>query len=482
MESIANLYPKDVFRYFKEVSDVPRSSKNNDKISEYLVNFAKNHALEYYQDKSGNVIIYKGATPGYENAEPIMIQGHMDMVAAVAEGSNHDFKNDPLDLYVDGDFLKARNTTLGADDGIAIAMALAILDSSDIPHPALEVVVTTDEEIGMIGAGELDGSKISARKILNIDSEEEGVLTVGCAGAVDVSVAIHTPRVDVSGVKYNIVIDGLLGGHSGNDIDKERGNAVNIAGRMLFEAAEKAKFNIVSLEGGYVTNAICNKVEGSIIVNTANKAAFESEIVASKNIIKNEYRTSDPGLDIRIENMGEVCELAIDEDSQRNVLGYLLTVPSGVQNRSVEIENLTETSLSIGIIRLDGDTMITKSMIRSSVNSRRDALADKIVTLAAAFGGQCEFRGEYGAWEFNENSKLLDICKDVFEKQYGHQPEVGAVHAGVECGKWAEKLGEIDAVSLGPDMLEVHSINERLSISSTLRTWEYVKNILAACK
>jgi len=482
MSEISTLAPNNVFRYFDEISAIPRSSRNNEKISAYLIQFAKDHDLEYYTDEKGNVVIYKDATPGYETAEPVMIQGHMDMVAAVVEGAEHDFTKDPLDLYVDGDFVKAKNTTLGADDGIAMAMALAVLESDEIPHPALEVVCTVDEEIGMLGAGALDGSKLHARRILNLDSEEEGVLTVGCAGAVDADVTIPTPREMVKGIRYRFTVDGLLGGHSGNDINLERANAINVAGRVLMEASDNAHFNLVSLTGGAVTNAICVKVSGDIIVDENDLTAFERSIRESALRVKEEYRASDPGLRITAEKSGETEEMAIDDASQKKVLGYLETMLTGVQNYSVELEGLVETSLSTGVIRLDGDEMLTRAMIRSSVNSRKDNLARRVAVLANAFGGDCKLSGEYGAWEFKSDSELLDICVAAFEQHYGREPEIGAVHAGVECGKWAEKLGEIDAVSFGPDMMEVHSTNERLSISSTARTWEYLKAILAACR
>lgn len=482
MNEISMLEPKEVFRYFKEISDVPRASRQNEKISDYLVAFAKAQGLTYDQDESGNVIIYKGATPGYEEAEPVMIQGHMDMVAVKTEDSTHDFENDPLTLVVDGDWLKADRTTLGADNGIAVAMALAVLEAEDIPHPALEVVITVDEEIGMLGADALDGSKLNARRIINIDSEDEGVITVGCAGAVDLDARLPIARKTVRGVRYRYAVDGLLGGHSGNEIDRERANAANLTGRVLLDAAEKAKIHLVSLSGGNATNVIMNKIEGELIVAAEDQAAFERQIAETFAVVKAEYRTSDPGLNILVTSEGEGEAAALDEGSLDRVLRYLDAVPSGVQYKSVELENLVETSLSMGVVRLEEGELHTRSMLRSSVNSRKMELCRKVRIFVELLGGSVSLSGEYGAWEFDNKSQLLDISVRVFEEQYGRKPEVGAIHAGVECGKWAEKLGRIDAVSIGPDLKEVHSVNEKLSLSSTARTWEYVKRILAACR
>lgn len=482
MSDVSMLEPKNVFQYFDEISAVPRASKFNAKISEYLVNFAKKNDLEYYQDELGNVIIYKGATPGYETAEPVMLQGHMDMVAAVAEGYEHDFETQPLEIYVDGDYVTAAGTTLGADNGIAIAMALAALTSDQVSHPALEVLITVDEEIGMLGAEGLDPSKISARRIINIDSESEGVITVGCAGAVDCITTFETPRVTKYGVCYKYALDGLQGGHSGMDIDKERGNAIDLTGRVFLDCLKEARMNIVSLTGGAVTNAICNKVSGEVLVHPDDCIAFEKAMREVAAELKSEYEIADPGLRITMERVGEMETEVVADECQMNLMKYLFVIPTGVHHMSVALPGIVETSMSIGFIRLEGDTMQTGAMIRSSVDSRKKNLCQRVEMVSEAYGGKCEFSGDYGAWEFNNHSALLDICVDTFDLHFGRKPEVGAVHAGLECGKWAEKWGAIDAVSIGPEMMEVHSPNEKLSIPSTARTWEYLKAILAACK
>ena len=465
MSDVSKLAPQEVFRYFKEISDVPRASAHTEKISAYLVNFAKEHSLEHYQDESGNVIIWKDGTPGYENSDMVMIQGHMDIVAEKTEDSTHDFQNDPLELIVDGDTLTANKTTLGADDGAAIAMGLALLDSTDIPHPPLEFIATVDEEIGMLGAYALDGSKIRSRKVINIDSEEEGIITVGCAGAVDIFTSFPADKKLVNGVKYKYVVDGLLAGHSGLDIHQERANAGQIVARLFLDAREKAELNIVSINGGRATNVILGKVEGEVIVATSDVKAFEESIAASTEIIKAEYRTSDPGITVSIKAMGEASEEAVDTVCQDNFFKFLVACPTGVEHYSVELKGL-----------------ITKSMSRSSVNSRNRLLARKIGIIAETLGAEVEHGSSYGAWEFNNKSDLLDVCIAAYKEQYGEEPVVTAMHAGIECGIWAEKVGKVDAVSIGPDMTGVHSVNEELSIPSTERTWQYLKLILSHCK
>ena len=482
MSDVSKLAPQEVFRYFKEISDVPRSSSHNEKISAYLVNFAKEHELEYYQDESGNVIIWKDGTPGYENSDMVMIQGHMDIVAEKTEDSTHDFQNDPLELIVDGDTLTANKTTLGADDGAAIAMGLALLDSTDIPHPPLEFIATVDEEIGMLGAYALDGSKIRSRKVINIDSEEEGIITVGCAGAVDIFTSFPADKKLVNGVKYKYVVDGLLAGHSGLDIHQERANAGQIVARLFLDAREKAELNIVSINGGRATNVILGKVEGEVIVAASDVKAFEEIIATSTEEIKAEYRTSDPGITVSIEAVGEASEEAVDTVCQDNFFKFLVACPTGAEHYSVELKGLVETSHSIGVVKLEDGRLITKSMSRSSVNSRNRLLARKIGIIAEALGAEVEHGSSYGAWEFNNKSDLLDVCINAYKEQYGEEPVVTAMHAGIECGIWAEKVGKVDAVSIGPDMTGVHSVNEELSIPSTERTWQYLKLILSHCK
>lgn len=482
MSDVSKLAPQEVFRYFKEISDVPRSSSHNEKISAYLVNFAKEHSLEYYQDESGNVIIWKDGTPGYENSDMVMIQGHMDIVAEKTEDSTHDFQNDPLELIVDGDTLTANKTTLGADDGAAIAMGLALLDSTDIPHPPLEFIATVDEEIGMLGAYALDGSKIRSRKVINIDSEEEGIITVGCAGAVDIFTSFPADKKIVNGVKYKYVVDGLLAGHSGLDIHQERANAGQIVARLFLDAREKAELNIVSINGGRATNVILGKVEGEVIVAASDVKAFEEIIATSTEEIKAEYRTSDPGITVSIEAVGEASEEAVDTVCQDNFFKFLVACPTGAEHYSVELKGLVETSHSIGVVKLEDGRLITKSMSRSSVNSRNRLLARKIGIIAEALGAEVEHGSSYGAWEFNNKSDLLDVCINAYKEQYGEEPVVSAMHAGIECGIWAEKVGKVDAVSIGPDMTGVHSVNEELSIPSTERTWQYLKLILSHCK
>lgn len=474
--------PKQLFDYFQELSRVPRCSGYNQEISDYLKAFAERLGLPYYQDEKGNIIIYKEATKGYEMSEPVMIQGHLDMVAAKTDDSTHDFTKDPIEMKIEDGWITADGTTLGADNGIAIAMAMLLLESEDIPHPALEVVMTVDEEIGMLGADFLDASKMQARKILNIDSEEEGVITVGCAGAVDCNVSFPVIRETISGVRYEYVVDGLLGGHSGNDIHLERCNAANLTGRLLCEAAEQCDFRIVSLQGGSVTNAIMNKIVGEIVVDPACAKEFEKKMAESYAVVKKEFAVSDPDLHLTLTRIGEGEVSAVSADDEKKIITYLHTVPQGAQNYSQEIKGLTQTSLNMGVVRLDETEFITRSMIRSSVNSQKRDVCRKVKELVEVFGGSATFTGNYDAWEINSDSKLLEVALEAYETRFAAKAEVSAVHGGIECGKWAEKFGSIDAISIGPDMFGVHSVHEKVNIASVERSWVYVKAILAACK
>ena len=334
----------------------------------------------------------------------------------------------------------------------------------------------------MLGAYALDGSKIRSRKVINIDSEEEGIITVGCAGAVDIFTSFPADKKLVNGVKYKYVVDGLLAGHSGLDIHQERANAGQIVARLFLDAREKAELNIVSINGGRATNVILGKVEGEVIVAASDVKAFEEIIATSTEEIKAEYRTSDPGITVSIEAVGEASEEAVDTVCQDNFFKFLVACPTGVEHYSVELKGLVETSHSIGVVKLEDGRLITKSMSRSSVNSRNRLLARKIGIIAEALGAEVEHGSSYGAWEFNNKSDLLDVCINAYKEQYGEEPVVSAMHAGIECGIWAEKVGKVDAVSIGPDMTGVHSVNEELSIPSTERTWQYLKLILSHCK
>ena len=404
MMKLENLYPERVFYYFEKLTEIPHGSRNTKQISDYLVSFAKEHGLKYYQDESNNVIIVKEATAGYENADTIIIQGHMDMVCEKENGCNIDFTKDSLDIFIDGDFVKAKGTTLGGDDGIAVAYALAILESKEIAHPKLEVIITVDEEIGMLGAADIDLSMITGHKMLNIDSEEEGHFLTGCAGGMSLHSNIPVQRTLQKGQKFNLKITGLEGGHSGAEIDKEHGNANVIMGRVLKGIFDRTPFGIISLAGGLKDNAIPRECISDILVPAENVGAVKEYVNEMDGILKNEFMSSDPAVTVVLTEEGEAEEQMLDFGSVNRVIFYLRTVPNGIQNMSQVMHGLVETSLNLGIMELFEDHLHTVSSVRSSVGTRKTELCERVDTVVEMVGGETEIEGAYPAWEYRKDS------------------------------------------------------------------------------
>lgn len=481
MSVLGNLEPKNVFGYFEDITQIPHGSHDTKRISDWLVEFAEKRNLEHYQDQWNNVIIIKPASEGYENSDPVIIQGHMDMVCEKTPDSDFDFKKDGLKLLIDGDFVTADGTTLGGDDGIAVAMALALLDSDEYKHPRLEVVITSDEEVGLIGAEHIDVSKLTAKKFLNIDSEEEGIFTTSCAGGVSATNTIPVKRAEASGHAVEITVGGLKGGHSGIMINKERGNGNTIMGRVLRALEEKGvDFVIESLAGGLKDNAICSLSKATVITSDAAKAGAVVEEM--DKIISHEYATPDPGVKVTCTDAGEKKVSALTKEDTHKVVQYLITVPQGVQNMSMDIPGLVETSLNMGILKLEEDKVTATYAVRSSVETRKDYIVDKLRVIGEMLGGTIELQGDYPGWEYKADSELRKVAMEVFQKQYGHEPKVEAIHAGLECGLFAGKIPDLDALSVGPDILYAHTPDEKLSISSTNRVWDFVVDLLAALK
>lgn len=476
--------PREVFDFFEKIASIPHGSFNTKEISDYLVSFAKERGLEYFQDDANNVIINKPATPGYEKSEPIMIQGHIDMVCEQVPGSGIDMTKDALELYVDGDMLRAKDTTLGGDDGIAVAMALAILDSNKYKHPELNCIFTSDEEVGLIGAFAIDVSNIRARKMINIDSEEEGVITVSCAGGVSAKAIIPIVREDAEGLGVNLTIDGLLGGHSGIEIIKEHGNANVLMGRVLYELSKEVDYKLISVDGGNKDNAICKKTDAKILISKADENKLIKEVERIEARIAHELKTVDPSFTIKCESSGITKVKVYSNQSLKKLITWLMNTPYGVQNMSKEIECLVETSLNLGSLKTLDDSFTALHSIRSSVNTRKESICDKLDNLAEILGGKIEYSGAYPGWEYRTDSPLRDTCIKVYKEQYGEEPRVEAIHAGLECGLFAGKMndGKFDAVSIGPDMKGVHTTDESLSIPSVGRTWKYLLGILEASK
>ena len=483
--AVLDMEPKEVFRYFEEICAIPHGSSHTELISDYLVNFAKEHQLKYIQEECGNVIIYKQASAGYENAPTVILQGHMDMVCEKDAEAEINFLKDGLKLQVKDDYIFADHTTLGGDDGIALAYALAILASSDseeIKHPELEVVFTVDEEIGMLGATALDASVLKGRMLLNIDSEEEGILTTSCAGGVLGEVTLPFRTVEVEGVCYEILLEGLQGGHSGVEIHKERGNANILMGRLLFELSEEMGFGISAISGGLKDNAIPRAARAVIWLDEENQDTLKVIVEKFEETIRKEYRASDGAVTVNVHKLEETEGIMIHPGQKEMLIYILRNLPNGVQKMSMDIPGLVETSCNLGIVKTLEDSVQLQVSIRSSVESEKRELSDKIRYLTEFLGCDYQESGDYAGWEYNPDSKLQKIMVDVYEKMYGKQPKVEAVHAGLECGILSAKMPGLQCISIGPDIMDIHTPKERLSISSTKRVWEYVKAVLREIK
>ena len=505
MAVLEKIEPKRVFHYFEEICGIPHGSYNVDKISDYLVGFAKEQGLRYVQDEYKNVIIYKEASKGYEDAPVLIIQGHMDMVAVKEDSCSKDMAVEGLDLETDGKFVFAKGTSLGGDDGIAVAYALAILEDDSLEHPALEVLITTNEEVGMDGAIGVDSGLIKGKMLLNIDSEEEGVLTVGCAGGTRLDASYKLDRVEVDGQVVSITLQGLTGGHSGTSIYKENANSNVLMGRILGKVREGQNVYIVSIDGGEKTNAISKKTKAVIKVKDVNMAKEAIDRIAK--VLKEEYRVTDPGLEVSFVTVdhGEdgnsktvgpsegdgfkVMGQATCGDSKaaslnisNRIINLLIAEPDGVIGHNQDDPSKVETSLNIGIVETVGDSFSAKYEIRSSVHSKMEMIVSKVRTIAEGLGATVTEVSSYPEWEINTNSKLQKVMTKVYEEMYGKKPEVELVHAGLECAVLAKKLDSFDGVSIGPDIHDIHTFNEKLDIESTARCYEYVLNILKELK
>ena len=478
MAILEHLEPRGVFRFFEELCAIPHGSSNTKAVSDWLMDFARERGLEAYQDGLNNVIIIKEATSGYESAEPVILQGHMDMVCEKAPGCAKDMEKEGLDLAVDGDAVYAEGTTLGGDDGIAVAMALAILDADDIPHPRLEAVFTVDEEIGMLGATALDVSMLRGRRMLNLDSEEEGVFTVGCAGGNLTQCTLPLTRAPYAGKALTVTVGGLRGGHSGAEIDKGLGNANMLMGRLLYAASRKAELRLVEVNGGLKDNAIPRETVATLVTTDPEAVlAVCRELDAQ---LKNEYRTTDP--DVFVTAAESTASLPMDDDTTRRVLCFLTWAPNGIQAMSADMPGLVQTSLNLGILKTEKDAVIASFCVRSSIDGQKQMLVERLTCMTEALGGTVEVFGDYSGWEYRPDSPLRELLVEVFTQQYGHAPRIEAIHAGVECGIFSGKLPGLDCVSMGPDLTEIHTCREKLYISSVQRLWTMVLETLKRMK
>lgn len=479
---LENLQPERVFYYFEEISKIPRPSYHEKAISDYLVGFAKDHGLEWQQDEKYNVIMIRPASAGYENEEPVIIQGHMDMVCEKEADCDKDMDSEGLDLMVDGDLISAKGTTLGGDDGIAVAYALALLEDESFAAPRLEFVCTTSEETGMEGAHHIDLSICKGKRFLNIDSEEEGTILASCAGGGRLVVRLGVAREAASGVRLSVVVDGLLGGHSGAEIDKGRANADMVMARILRRTAQETEVRLAAFVGGEKDNAIPRRSAADIVVSEEAAEAAERRIAEEGKKIAAEYGTADPGIQVTVKRAdGDAAADdagALTAEDTEKVISLMLSLPNGIVRMSDYIAGLVETSLNLGILKLDGDEFSITYALRSSVATAYEALRENIRFVAENRGATVEVRSEYPAWQFVEKSRLRETMAEVYREQTGKELKVEAIHAGLECGIFAEKLPGMDAVSFGPDILDIHTPQERMSVSSVERVYRLLREVI----
>ena len=475
MKKLAGLEPQAVFHYFEEICAIPHGSYNTKAISDYLVGFAKKNGLRYIQDSLNNVILFGDATPGYEDHEPVIIQGHMDMVCEKDADCPIDMTTQGLNVTHDGTYVFAKGTTLGGDDGIAVAYGLALLADRSIPHPPLEVVITVDEETGMEGATGIDLSMLRGRKLINIDSEDEGIFTVSCAGGVKSTICLPLERRVVYGPCVKLTVEGLRGGHSGVEIHKNLANANKVMGEFLGRVQKLMPLCITKLQGGAKDNAIPRTCQVTLVALGMDLARINDVAAQLQKEIREQY--DEPDAIIRGDDVDALGGNALTTESTAKVIALMNAVPNGVQTWSRDIEGLVQTSLNLGVAKLEESLELTFA-IRSSVNREKTELAQRLEELAKFYDGTCIHRGEYPAWEYKQDSELRDVMVRTYTQMYGKEPQVVAIHAGLECGLLSEKLPGLDCVSIGPEMHDIHTSREKLDIASTERVWKYLQEVL----
>ena len=476
---MAGLEPKAVFEFFEALCALPHGNRQTGPVSDYLVDFAQRRGLRYRRDEVNNVVIWKDAAPGYENAPTLMLQGHMDMLVEKEHSCTRDTERQGLDIFVAGDEIGANGTTLGADDGIGVAMALAVLDDDHLRHGPLECVFTVDEEMGMQGVRALDVSDLKARYMINLDSLEERVFTVSCAGSTRVVSTLPVKRAPFDGTVCALMVDGLVGGHSGEDIHRGRANANHLMGRVLTELMEKTELRLLTVSGGAKDNAIPRDAAALITVADPEAAkALAKELAA---VLESEYRATENRIRVRLFPTRSHF-VPMDEESTRRTAAFLYCAPNGVQLMSAEVPGLVQTSLNFAMVYTEDDDVVARFMIRSSINSQAEDTARQVMALTRALGGKALVPTSYSAWQYRPHSYLRDVMTDAFLTVYGMEPRIAAQHASLECGILSGKMPDLDCVSIGPDVVNVHTPRERLKIASTWRTWALLRETLRRLK
>ena len=480
---LSGLEPESVFRNFEELTKIPRESGNEKQVSDYLVKFAEENNLKVIQEECLNIIINKPGTAGYENAPRVILQGHMDIVCVKDKDMDFDFKKDPIPIVVDGDMIRTKGTTLGADNGIAVAMAMALLESKDIPHPPLTALITVAEETGMDGVLNLAPDNISGDILINMDSEEEGVFLSSCAGGVNNRVRLPVSWEDVNSqrITYKLSILGLLGGHSGIEINKNRANAINLLGRLLQALDNDFSVDVCSVDGGEKMNAIAKMASASIMIDEIHITKFENIIEEYQNIFRSEYDTSDPDIKINVNKIDTVSKI-INEETKKNLIRILRLLPTSVQTMSANIEGLVESSNNVGVLETNEKEIVFNSAVRSSVRSLKHEINQRIGIICQLNSAQMELIADYPEWEYKVDSPIRELMLEVYKDMYNKEAKIDAIHAGLECGFLKQKVGDIDMISIGPNIFDVHTPKEHISISSTGRVYEFLCEVLKKIK
>lgn len=473
MDKLIGLEPKEPLYFFEELCKIPHGSGNTKAISDYCVAFARERNLEVIQDEWNNIIITKEATPGYEMEDAMILQGHLDMVCEKTLESNFDFLKEGLHLETDGKWIWAKDTTLGGDDGIAIAMSLAVLDSKEISHPKIEAVFTVDEEIGLIGAAAIDLSSLTGKRMINIDSEDDGHILTSCAGGVILTGYLPMEYRQMGGMEYKIELKGLLGGHSGAEIHKERGNSNVLMGRILYVISEDVE--VIDIYGGNAHNVIPSHTTAIVKVTDTQVLEKLKQVIAE---LQDEYSLSDGGMYLNITALEERESMVLDTDSKMALLNALMNLPNGIQSMSSAIPELVETSLNMGKLTIEDHKVVMKYNIRSSKESAKAYLKNRTVAMFEYMGGYAKISGDYPGWDYKVDSPLREAAVKVYTKCFGKDPRIAAIHAGLECGLFGSKIEGLDCISIGPNLLEIHSFNEKMEISSVERIWKLLLGIL----
>ena len=482
MSVLSGYEPASVLRHFEDICAIPHGSFHTKAISDHVAAFACAHGLRYVQDGANNVILFVPGTAGYEDAAPVILQGHLDMVCEKRPGCDHDFLTDPLRLNVADGYITAQGTTLGGDDGIAVAYMLALAEAEDLPHPPLELVFTSDEEVGMLGAAALDCSPLQGRTMVNLDSEDEGILLVSCAGGMTADCCLPLEREQGSGLRAALQVEGLTGGHSGGEIHKGRASATQLLGRILDTLQRTLPCALISVSGGGKDNAIPRQARAELLLSPGQAQALSDFAVHWESVLRREFAATDPGLRLTVTLGQSVTAAVLTPESRKKAVGALVQFPFGVQRMSQDIPGLVQTSLNLGILSTTETELHAVFSLRSSVSTEKQALLARLENLMDLLGGSVSVEGDYPAWEYRKDSPLRELMVRVYRERTGKMPQVQAIHAGLECGLFSGRLPGLDCVSIGPDMADIHTSEERLSIASVERTWGYLCQVLAELK